>query len=178
MPLSRPDTIPRIINLIWETNPQSILDCGCGFGGMGVLFRQTTDIRWGRYEHWETIIHGIEIQERYRNPIWQYVYNMVRIGDALLELPQMPQDYDLVFLGDVLEHLEKDRALKLLNECINKAKKYVVITTPIEFHDNIAEAQRFGNPHEEHKCVLEDTDFPEGSVIEQYGSQKIIIITK
>ena len=178
MPISRPDPLPRLLNFIWEKDPKSILDIGIGFGAMGVLFRQICDIRWGRVQHWETIIHGIEIHDKYLNPIWQYAYNLVRIGEAIEQLPTMDKDYDLVFLGDVLEHLEKDRAKKLLDMCIEKAKKWVIITTPAEFHSNEEEARRFGNPYEEHKCLLEDKDFPEGSIIERYGGQKIIIIEK
>lgn len=178
MPLSRPDCLPRLLNLIWDTNPQSVLDVGIGFGKMGVLIREGTDIRWGRIHQWETVIHGIEIEEKYRNPIWTYVYNLVRVGDALKEVPSLSQNYEIVILSDVLEHLEKERALKLLEECIKKATKYVIVTTPSTFHANEEEGKRFGSEYQVHRCILREDDFPEGSVIEEYGTQKIIIIKK
>ena len=80
MPLSRADTYPRVLNYIWEHNPQSILDCGIGWGGMGVLMRQVSDIRWGRMkkEEWEVIIDGIEIDKNYENNNW-WVYNKIAL---------------------------------------------------------------------------------------------------
>ena len=178
MSISRPDCIPRIMNLIWETNPKSILDVGVGFGGIGVLFREVTDIRWGRMKEWHTVIHGIEINQAYRNPIWDFVYDDVIIGNALDKLPIMPIQYDIIYLGDILEHLEKKEALELLRRAIDKSTGYVVISTPVDFHQNKSEAERFNNRFEEHKCVLEDNDFPKGSIIEQYKNQKLVIIKK
>ncbi len=175
MPISRPNCLSRIMDIIWGTNPTSILDVGIGFGANGALFRQYTDIRHGRYKRWKTLIDGIEIFEGYKNPIWEYVYNEVMIGNALTIIPKLPK-YDIIFLGDVLEHLEKDEALKLLNECIKRANKYVLVATPATFRRNLESALKWKNPHEEHKCFLEDKDFPKGSLIERYGYQKLIMI--
>lgn len=178
IPLSRPDTYPRVINYIWENNPQSILDCGIGFGGMGVLLRQVSDVRWGRVKPytWKIKIDGIEINSEYRQYSWG-VYNEVFIGDLKETLPKC-RKYDVIFFGDVLEHFEKEDAIKLIEISLQKANKSVIITTPASFSGNEAEAERFDNPKEQHLCLLEDSDFPEGAIIEQYGGQKIIIIEK
>jgi len=175
MPISRPNCLSDLINFIWKINPQSILDVGIGFGTIGVLFREVTDIRWGRYKKWKTRIDGIEIFKKYKNPIWKYIYNKIKIGNALTEVPKMPM-YDVIFLGDILEHLEKKESLKLLSECIRKAKKYVIVTTPTTFRDNPMRVLMFNNPYEKHRCLLEDKDFPENSIIKHYGLQKLIII--
>ena len=174
MPLSRPECIPRVVNFIWETNPQSLLDVGVGFGGMGVLFRQTMDVRWGRvsWETWQTKLDGIEINPLYKNYVWD-VYDKVHYGDAKDVLPNLG-NYDVIFFGDILEHFEKQDALDLVKIAKNLAKT-VLITTPQGFAGNEAEAERFGNPFEEHKCLIEDEDFPE-AIIEKYGNQKLIII--
>ena len=177
MPLSRPECIPRVINYIWETNPSSLLDIGCGYGGMGVLFRQVMDVRWGRVDKkdWKTIIDGVEINGAYRNPCWD-VYNYMTIADIREVLPSF-RKFDVIFFGDVLEHFKKEDALDLIKVACNLGKS-VIITTPQNFSGNEAEAERFGNPNEEHKCVLEDEDFPKGSIIEKYGGQKFVLINQ
>ena len=68
--------------------------------------------------------------------------------------------------------------MELLKECIEKSNRFIVVATPASFSDNISEANRFGNEYEEHKCLMEDRDFPEGSIIEQYKNQKLVIIDK
>ena len=177
MPLSRPNSLSRIMCLIWNSNPTSILDVGIGFGGNGVLFRQYTDIRFGRFKKWQTRIDGIEIFKKYKNPIWKYIYNKVIVGDARVEISKLP-NYDIIFLGDVLEHFKKNEALILLNECIERADKFVIISTPATFRHSLEPVVRFNNPYEEHKCLLENKDFPAGSIIEQDGVQKLIIISR
>ena len=177
MPLSRPNSLSRIMDIVWNANPTSILDVGVGFGGNGVLFRQYTDIRFGRYKKWRTKIDGIEIFKKYKNPIWKYIYNKVIIGDAWMEIIKLP-NYDIIFLGDVLEHLEKSTALSLLDTCIKKANKFIIISTPATFRDTSIGVILHNNPYEKHRCFLEDKDFPDGSLIEQYGAQKLIIISK
>lgn len=177
MPISRPNSLSRIMDIIWKANPASILDVGVGFGANGVLFRQYCDIRFGRYKKWKTRIDGIEIHKKYKNPIWKYIYNKIIIGDAYYAIHQLP-NYDIIFLGDILEHLERIRALILLDSCIKKARKYVIISTPATFRNTMTGVILHNNPYEEHKCYLGDQDFPEDSTIELYGNQKLIIISK
>ena len=177
MPLSRPDAIPMIVNLVWNTNPRSLLDCGCGFGGMGVLFRQAMDVRWGRVRNWTAKLHGIEINAEYRTPLHDYIYDHYQIGDMCEILPRIGSGdctgflahYDVIYFGDVLEHLEKSAALRLIDVAKGKAS-LMIISTPAAFASNTAEAERFHNPHEEHKCLLEPGDLP-GFVRWQFANQ-------
>ena len=175
MPLSRPDNLSKIMALVWDTCPTSILDVGVGFGGNGTLFRQYTDVRWGRFKKWQTKIDGIEIFKKYKNPLWKYIYNKVVIGDALVKIPTM-QNYDIIFLGDVIEHMEIHKALLLLNICIKKANKYVIISTPLTFRDGWSGVIKFNNPYEKHRCLLKDEHFPPGSIITNTKLQKLVII--
>lgn len=176
MPLSRPDTIPSVINTIWETNPNSLLDVGIGFGGMGVLFRQVMDVRWGRVkkENWTTKIFGIEIEPNYRNDCWN-VYDWIGIGDAREEILKF-DDVDVIFFGDILEHFEKQDALDLVKVSKNIARM-IIITTPASFAGNEAEAERFDNEHEAHKCLLTEEDLPDFTS-EQHNNQKLYIWRK
>lgn len=155
-----------------------MLDCGIGFGGMGVLLRQVSDIRWGRFKKrdWEIRIDGIEIHKKYNNPVWT-VYNNIFYGDILTILPTLGS-YDTIFFGDVLEHFEKEDALKLIDIAIQKANMSVIITTPVNYSDNEDEALRFDNPKEAHLCVLGKEDLPDNAVIELFDNQQVIIINK
>jgi len=173
MPVSRPEALNDILKFVWETEPQSILDIGIGFGAMGVLFREAMDIRWGRYEDWSGTIDGVEIFSKYRNPIWSYIYNRIYEQDAR-KLDY--KNYDMIFLGDVIEHLAKPEALQLLQECMKKAK-YVLVTTPETMSSPNEPVKLFGNINEKHLSFLEDSDFPKEAQIIHYQHQKLIIIS-
>src|SRR5678815_1944899 len=110
MPSSRPNTIPTVIHLLRQLRPQSILDVGVGFGKWGHLFREYTDINEAerdpaRYQraNWQVRIDGIEGHEPYITDLHRFLYNDLHIGDARVVLPRLPV-YDLVFLGDIIEH--------------------------------------------------------------------------
>jgi len=73
MPSSQIANISTITGWIAEIQPASILDVGVGFGKYGVLAREYTDVRAGRYRRgeWKVTIDGIEIYSPYYNPIWK-----------------------------------------------------------------------------------------------------------
>src|SRR5215216_7603641 len=106
MPSSRPNTIPTVIHLLKQLEPQSILDIGVGFGKWGHLFREYTDIQQAeedpqRYQrqNWKVRIDGIEGYAEYLTDMHRYLYNNIYTGDAIELLRGLPT-YDLVFLGD------------------------------------------------------------------------------
>src|SRR5437867_11088479 len=132
MPSSRPNTIPTVINLVRQLKPQSILDVGVGFGKWGHLFREYTDINEAehdpsRYErkNWKIKIDGIEGYPGYVTEMHRYLYNEIHIGDACVLMAKLPP-YDLVFLGDIIEHLDKETGLQLLRDALAKCNKAVL----------------------------------------------------
>jgi hypothetical protein len=136
MPSSRPNTIPIVIHLLRQLKPQSILDVGIGFGKWGHLFREYTDIMEAEHEparyqrkNWRVRIDGIEGHKAYLTPMHRFLYNRIHVGDAAKLLPKLPY-YDLIFLGDVIEHFDKGAGLKLLSEAFAKAGKAVIVSTP------------------------------------------------
>src|SRR5438876_587096 len=136
MPSSRPNVIPTVINLIRQFKPKSILDVGVGFGKWGHLFREYTDINEaekepGRYQrkNWRVRIDGIEGYAAYLTPMHRYLYNRIHVGNASALLKKLPH-YDLIFLGDVIEHLEKAAGLGLLRDAMKKANRAVTVTMP------------------------------------------------
>jgi 2-polyprenyl-3-methyl-5-hydroxy-6-metoxy-1,4-benzoquinol methylase len=167
MPISRPDAIPIVGKIIWDSNPQSILDIGVGFGMWGVLFRTWTDIRLSelypsRYaaKGWQTKIDGIEIHEGYKNIIHKTIYNSIWYGDALqlLQVMQPMKLYDHIHLGDVIEHLEKDEG-KLLLELCHEHTRVGGMTTVVTPAGYRPQGAVLGNEHETHKCGWTARDF-------------------
>lgn len=158
MPIDRGSHISALIEEVKHLVPNSILDIGCGFGHMGSIFRAYTDIRLSeldhsRYHKWQTNIEAIEIFENYRNPQW-LVYNMVHIGDAVTILDELEQ-YDLIYCGDVIEHLTKEDGHAFLSKMLAHGK-HVIIATPSPAP---AQDALLGNTHEIHLSSWDESDF-------------------
>ena len=136
MPSSRPNAVPVVVHLIKQLKPASILDVGVGFGKWGHLFREYTDIVASqdeptRYHRpgWKVRIDGIEGYSSYITDMHRYLYNEIFVGDVR-ELVKESGNYDIVFLGDIIEHLTKEDGIALLHELIKKANKAVILSTP------------------------------------------------
>src|SRR5688500_12730733 len=164
MPSSRPNTIPTLIHIVKQLRPASILDVGVGFGKWGHLFREYTDIIAAEHEprrykrkHWQTRIDGIEGHAAYLTPMHRFLYNEIFIGDARQIVRRIPR-YDLIFLGDIIEHFDKTDGLSLLRRCVAKAKKAVVLSTPK--HETLQE-DLCGNELERHRSLWNANDFKE-----------------
>jgi 2-polyprenyl-3-methyl-5-hydroxy-6-metoxy-1,4-benzoquinol methylase len=155
MPTSNPIHMPTVIHFLTGIQPKSVLDIGIGMGAYGFLTRQYLDIARERVrkEDWKVIIDGIEIFEAYRNPVWDYSYNSVKIGN--IEYVDIDYNYDLVICNDVLEHLDHDSALKVIDK-IMKHTKVLIATTPNFF---IEQGAWGGNYAETHRCLLKPKDF-------------------
>src|SRR6266850_147359 len=162
MPSSRANAIPTIVHLVRQLKPRSILDVGIGFGKWGHLFREYTDIieaendpdRYQR-KNWKVRIDGIEGHAAYVTSMHRFLYNEILIGDARVLLPKV-SPYDLIFMGDVIEHFEKQAGLKLLADAVEKSRKAVIITTP---KDATEQEDLCGNELERHRSLWSAKDF-------------------
>lgn len=162
MPSSRPDLIPFVLRFVMECQPESILEIGTGFGKYGFLFREYLDI-WAAANdparldpaNWKVRIDGIEIHEPYIGELQRLIYNRLIIGDAMEEIDKLGR-YDLIFLGDVIEHFPKAEGRRLLQKCLAHADRMVLVTTPNYFNPQGAE---YGNEHETHHCLWTREDF-------------------
>ena len=148
MGTSRPTYLQEYGNFIIRLNPKNVLDIGVGFGKNGYLAREYTDIRNYRVspETWTTKIDGIEIFEKYIHAASKFIYNNIYIGDVFSHVDKF-LDYDFVVMTDVLEHFNKEDAVKLMG-IISKSKHFFV-TTPIK---PSAQKTVNGNIHEAHLC--------------------------
>lgn len=162
MPSSRPNTIPAVVHILRQLRPQSILDVGVGFGKWGHLFREYTDINAAendppRYHkaHWQIRIDGIEGHAEYLTDMHRYLYDVIHVGDACQLLPSL-SDYDLVFMGDIIEHLDKADGRRLLETALAKARQAVLVSTPkYETH----QSELCGNELERHRSLWSAADF-------------------
>ena len=109
-----------MLDAIAALAPRSVLDVGAGMGKWGFLCRELLDWNVGRLDRadWQVRIDGIEVFT-YESPLHDWVYDSVRRADVL-DVVDDCAGYDLVILGDVLEHLTvptaHDRSLnRLLN---------------------------------------------------------------
>jgi hypothetical protein len=161
-PSSRPNIIPTVIHLLRQLKPAFILYVGIGFGKWGYLFREYTDILEAerdpaRYErkNWRVRIDGIEGHAAYVTELHRYLYNNIHLGDARELLPKLPS-YDLIFLGDIIEHFDKKAGMELLRVALTKAGKAVIVSTP-KFETG--QPDLCGNELERHRSLWAARDF-------------------
>lgn len=105
--------------------PRTILDVGCGFGKYGVLLKEYLDPT-------PEIVDGVEAWEPYViNHNLKGIYNHLYLDDVTNLDKKTLDKYDLVNMGDVIEHIEKEKALDLLT----RISGWVIIATPFDhFH--------------------------------------------
>ena len=114
-------------------------------------------------------IDGIEIASYLVTDLQKFIYNNIYIGDMVEIAPTLGK-YDLIIMGDSIEHLEKIVAIKFIKQLVTQGT--LIMTTPNYWNKGRAV---LGNEHEQHKCFLEDSDFPGKPKIEHMGNQKVIV---
>jgi len=183
MPSSVPYAVPIIANVARQLRPRSVLDVGIGFGKYGFLLREYTDI-WDmesvedyRRERWKTVIEGIDATPDYITPLHEYVYDRIHIGDVT-ELIDTLGTYDLIIMGDVLEHFEKPVGEALLDRLFQHTNQCLLLTFPPNCRANDSVV---GNPYEAHRSAWNRNDFRRASGAEYKlleGRAALVAITK
>ena len=160
MPTSSHFSITPMIKEIRETKPNTILDVGFGYGKWGFMCIEKFETQGDRIypEDWELKIDGIEIWKRYveKLPWVPHFYDNMYNGDALDVIKTLGH-YDLIILGDVVEHLEKERGEELLRQGIEKADKCCLLSIPIGDWTN-KKSIRDGNTHEHHLAIWTESE--------------------
>ncbi|UCD10557.1 MAG: tetratricopeptide repeat protein [Nitrospinaceae bacterium] len=150
MPTSTYSYLPTVVKFLQAVRPESLLDIGLGNGKIGFIARDLLDVMLGeryRKKDWRVIIDGIEVFGDYIQAHQRAIYDDIHIGDAFEVIDRLGE-YDVVFLGDVLEHLEKERAWVFLDKFLAHARACVILAIPLG--EKWVQPEIYGNSHEEH----------------------------
>jgi len=136
MGYSDPENKPWALEKIKEIDPKTVLDCGAGAG----IYLDLIKANLG----YQTIVVGVEAW-------YPYIikYDLEDRYDILypIDIRDMASfQYDLVILGDILEHMSEDDAVLLWNR-ISEEAKYALISIPIIHYEQGAIND---NPYEVH----------------------------
>jgi len=105
-------------------------------------------------------------------PLQRLIYSKIVIGEATAVLAKQKTKYDVIHLGDVIEHMSKKVGIKLLRRCKDLALKGVIVATPAAYQPQGA---AYGNDHEKHHCLWTVEDFKEvgggGTVVVAAGTR-------
>lgn len=128
---------PAIIKYILEnvTKNSKILDVGFGSGIYGKLLRAFL------YQNVDGIdVYEDNIKEMGLDKIYDNIY-IENILDFDFDF------YDLIIMGDVLEHIELESSKKLLSKFIKENKcGNIIVSIPYEYK----QGEAYGNPYEKH----------------------------
>jgi len=180
---ARPNVIPFICEWFQGKSIEdikSVLDVGCGFGKWGFLIRLYIQAWTSKptkeiYQNWRNNLRvdAIEIFEDYITDLQRLIYNNIYIGDMRKVIEEVG-NYDLIFMGDVLEHIPFEDGLEFLKKARGKAK-WVIVNMPNYFYKGSA---TMGNEAEIHHHIWTDDEFPDNPKITHIGNQKVIIYEK
>ena len=122
---------------------KTIIDVGCGSGTYRNLIGKGNYI-WQGIEIFAPYIQRFNLLDLYDEihigDIYDFASNVIEGG--------LPEG-DLIILGDVLEHLEKEKALFVLNAVLDKYP-HVVLSIPVDGRPSMI---HYGNEHEAHLSI-------------------------
>jgi SAM-dependent methyltransferase len=136
MPTSNLALWPDILSVINQVPHRRVLDVGPGRGKAAVLLREYLDEApkvIDAVEKWAPYVDQFQLARLYdrvwvgdvTGDVWTRGRSNFRAADLL-------PGYDLVLMGDVIEHIELEPAFELLARIPGR----VVICTPVEWFDN------------------------------------------
>lgn len=133
------DTIVRWIKRL-PNRPEKVLDVGAGCGTYYDLLKEQIypDVPepWiDGIEVWPKYIEEFDLRNKYRT-----LYDM----DA--RAFNFGRDYDLVIFGDILEHMKREDAIKLVNKAKEHCSFYIV-SIPVSY---CPQGEEHGNPYQKH----------------------------
>ena len=85
----------------------------------------------------------------------RFLYNDIHVGDACVLIRRLPR-YDVIFMGDIIEHLEKAVGCQLLRDALKKARRGLIVSTP---RYETSQADLCGNELERHRSLWSAKDF-------------------
>ena len=141
-----------------------ILDVGCGFGKWGFLIRDTIEVMIGQNfnkKDWKIEITGVEVFPKCITNLQELIYDKIIKKDVFECFDELDK-YDLIIMGDVVEHFEKDKAHELINKMFEFSND-IIISTP---HGFMPQGEWAGNIYERHRSGWKLKDFKQYKVVE------------
>ncbi|HEY1395024.1 methyltransferase domain-containing protein [Roseateles sp.] len=123
--------------------PATVVDIGAGSGTYAKLMRPPgrtwphDSAFWIAYEAWEPYVGEYGLED---------LYDDVRVGDARVYAHYTAFSADLVIAGDVLEHMPRADAQRLIAD-FKRAAANLIVSIPVLHLDQGAV---YGNPYETH----------------------------
>lgn len=156
LPLTYPDIITRTI-----LGANTILDVGCGRGELMAFVKSRIRV----------FSVGVDIYLSYINKAKKKeIHNEYVRADARF-LPFRPKSFDAVLCSQVIEHLQRDKGLKLIEMSELIAKYKVVIGTPVGY---VLPGYLNGNPLLIHKSGYFPSEFEDkGYSVKGQGLRQI-----
>ena len=142
MPFSYSQFDHWVGTLVDLLQPATVLDIGPGAGKYGRIIRARAS-----QSTFTTHLTAIEIDASYVDTYkLRDIYDVVTIDDAISLLKAPRCRYDLVMIGDCIEHMRKSSAVDLLNFLIYRAG-YICVIYPDRFvQDGLVGAGRADEP--------------------------------
>lgn len=149
MPTDKPYHFPDMASILAVIKPNSFLDVGCGFGRWGFLAREVCDVCAGRYckKDWKVRIDAVEAFGDYIQSWHREIYDNI-YPTTIQEHTMEP--YDVIFAGDVFEHLDASDIQPILSKLLAYADKALLVAVPL---GSSPQGELYGNPYERHKST-------------------------
>lgn len=135
MPFSSNTFDDVLIDHIYRLNPKTVLDIGAGAGKNGFIIKRANK---------DIIIDGLEPTEKYiKDYGLESIYDNVYQKDMFsFTKENSSKRYDLVILGDVLEHLFRTEVIDYLDYFSYRAK-WIVAIWPTNMQQDDAHSNHF-----------------------------------
>jgi len=165
MPYSSAVFDTAIQRFLTTIKPQRILDIGAGAGKLGSMVRAVTPTAHVvAVEIDPDYVTRFRLAETYDQVLQFNCMNL--LSDAHLETT-----YDVVFFGDVIEHLRKSEGRDLLEFLIYRAA-WILVQVPLRYVQNSVD----GHASEAHISVWTPSDFSNYDIIVQRQLDNILLV--
>ncbi len=172
MPMSSDAFDSLMGNLISNLKPGRVCDIGPGAGKYGKMARDISNAF-----NFPIKTTGIEIDESYvEEYLLRDIYDEIVIGDANELITKPKTRFDLVIIGDCIEHMRKSDAIDLLNFLVYRVG-YIVVIWP----DEAVQDDWEGHAAEAHISTWSKNDFISWkhyhtSRFHSYGKMNLVVV--
>jgi hypothetical protein len=137
MPSAAPQAFPYFAETCIVLRPESILDVGCGLGLYGLAAKIYAGV-WSDKDvsvsdgFARVYVDGVEVFKDAIRPYHRDVYDAVYECSIQDYLSGRSREYDMIWQGDNLEHLEREAGELVVKALWAKARKLYMMTFPLD----------------------------------------------